>query len=100
MTAATVATLAAGLGALPATFASDASSRQFRRAGRHLLAALRALLAALHSLQAEAVRRRADRAVLMAMGAHELRDLGIGRGEIEAWTSTRPRRLNRPTRQP
>jgi uncharacterized protein YjiS (DUF1127 family) len=90
-TAATVATLAASLGAVPAVLAGDASSRQFRRAGRHLLAAARALLAALVSLRAEAVRRRADRDLLLAMDAHELRDLGIGRGEIESWTCTRRR---------
>jgi uncharacterized protein YjiS (DUF1127 family) len=94
MTAVTLATLAAGLGSLPAAFPGDASTQQFRRAARHLQAAVLALLGALGSLRAEAARRRADRALLLAMSPHELRDLGIGRGEIEAWTATRP--LRRP----
>ncbi|MDP4301495.1 DUF1127 domain-containing protein [Leptothrix discophora] len=92
MTAATLVTLAAGLGSLPAAFPGDASTHQFRRAARHLQAAALALFAALASLRAESARRRADRAVLMAMDAHELRDLGIGRGEIASWTATRPAR--------
>lgn len=35
-------------------------------------------------------RRRADREALRQMSDHQLRDLGIGRGEIEHVTSTRP----------
>ncbi len=92
MTPATAATFALGLSTLPVALPGDDSQRQFRRAARHLQAAGRALFAALRSVRAEAARRRADRAVLMAMDAHELRDLGIGRGEIEAWTATRPTR--------
>ena len=92
MTPATAATFALGLSTLPVALPGDDSQRQFRRAARHLQAAGLALFAALRGLRAEAARRRADRAVLMAMDAHELRDLGIGRGEIEAWTTTRPTR--------
>lgn len=35
-------------------------------------------------------RRRADREALRQMSDHQLRDLGIGRSEIEHVTSTRP----------
>lgn len=40
---------------------------------------------ALRRLWAARRRRAADREQLLAMDARDLRDLGLGRGEIEAW---------------
>jgi uncharacterized protein YjiS (DUF1127 family) len=62
----------------PAILALDAARRACLRAAHALGRAARGLRAR--------ARRAQDRALLLAMSARELNDLGLGRGEIERLT--------------